>query len=102
MAGRVDDVEALVMPESCGRGRGDGDAALLLLLHPVHGRSAVVHFANLMRLTGIIEDALRGRRLPGINVSHDAEITIILDRAAGCHARESRWARRRGLTSVSG
>ena len=85
VAGRVDDVEALVMPESGGRGRGDGDAALLLLLHPVHGRSAVVHFADLMRLAGIIEDALGRRRLSGIDVGHDAEIAIVLDSVAARH-----------------
>ena len=85
VAGRVDDVETLVLPEGRRRGRRDGDAALLLLLHPVHGRSAVVHFADLMRLAGIIEDALSGRRLPGINVGHDAEVTIVLDSVAARH-----------------
>src|SRR5271169_6060945 len=98
MAGRVDDVEALVMPESGGRGRRDGDAALLLLLHPVHGRSAVVHFADLMRLAGIIEDALSGRRFPGINVGHDAEIPIVIDCVAARHDLLSRPP----LTSGSG
>src|SRR3984957_19467941 len=85
VAGRVDDVEAFVLPEGRGRGRRDGDAALLLLLHPVHGRSAVVHFADLMRLAGIIEDALSGRRLPSIDVGHDAEVTIVLDSVAARH-----------------
>ncbi len=85
VARRVDDVETLVLPEGRRRGRRDGDAALLLLLHPVHGRSAVVHFADLMRLAGIIEDALGRRRLPGINVGHDAEITIVLDCVAARH-----------------
>ena len=85
VAGRVDDVEPLVLPEGGRRGRRDGDAALLLLLHPVHGRSAVVHFADLMRLAGIVEDALGRRRLPGINVGHDAEVTIVLDSVAARH-----------------
>ena len=85
VAGRVNDVETLVVPEGRRRGRGDGDAALLLLLHPVHGRSAVVHFADLMRLAGIIEDALSGRRLPSIDVGHDAEVTIVLDSVAARH-----------------
>ena len=85
VAGRVDDVETLVLPESGRRGRRDGDAALLLLLHPVHGRGAVVHFADFMRLAGIIEDALSRRRLPGINVGHDAEIAIVLDSVAARH-----------------
>ena len=80
MAGRVDDVEALVVPESGRRGRRDRDAALLLLLHPVHGRGAVMHFADLMRLAGIIEDALGRRRLAGIDVGHDADVAVVLDR----------------------
>src|SRR6202042_1301156 len=90
VAGRVDDVETLVLPEGRRRGRREGDAALLLLLHPVHGRSAVVHFADLMRLAGIIKDALSGRRLPSINVGHDAEVTIVLDSVAARHDPESR------------
>src|SRR6202789_112439 len=85
VAGRVDDVETLVMPESGGRGRGDGDAALLLLLHPVHGRGAVVYFADLMRLAGVIEAALSGRRLPSIVVGSDADVTIVLDCVAARH-----------------
>ena len=85
VAGRVDDVEALVAPEGGRRGGGDGDAALLLLLHPVHGRGAVVDFADLVRLAGIIEDALGGRRLPGVDVGHDAEIAVVFDSVAARH-----------------
>src|SRR5262249_1154044 len=40
--GRVDDVEALLAPDGGGRGRRYRDAALLLLLHPVHGGSALM------------------------------------------------------------
>ena len=36
VAWRVDDVDAVVAPEGRRGGRGDRDAALLLLLHPVH------------------------------------------------------------------
>ncbi len=102
VARRVDDVKAFVLPDGGGRGRRDGDAALLLLLHPVHGRSTVVHFADLMRLAGIIEDALSGRGLPGIDVGHDAEVTIVLDRVAARHDPESRLPGRPPLTSGSG
>ena len=79
VAGRVDDVEALFIPERGGRGRRNGDAALLLLLHPIHRRGAFVHLADLMALAGIIEDPLGRRRLPGIDVRHDAEIAVVLD-----------------------
>ncbi len=41
-----------------GGGGRDGNAALLLLLHEIHGGSAVMHFADLVALAGIIKDAL--------------------------------------------
>src|SRR6185437_1517438 len=69
---RVDDVEALFFPERGRRGRRDRDAPLLLLLHEIHGRSAIVHFADLVALAGVIEDPLGRRRLAGIDVRHDA------------------------------
>ena len=50
VARRVDDVDPVVVPETGRRGRGDGDAALLLLLHPVHGGGAVVDLADLVGL----------------------------------------------------
>ena len=62
-----------------GRGRRDGDAALLLLLHPVHGGGTFVHFADLVALAGVIKDALGRRRLAGIDVRHDAEVAVVLD-----------------------
>ncbi len=89
VAGSVDDVEALFLPERGGRGRGDGDAALLLLLHEIHGRSAVMHFADLVALAGVIEDPLRGRGFPGIDVGHDAEIAVVLDWVDAGHLRSS-------------
>ena len=98
VAGRVDDVEALAVPERGGRGRRDGDAALLLLLHPVHGRGAFVHLADLVALAGVIEDALGRRRLAGIDVRHDAEIAIVLDRMGAGHGGNflrCRWLHQR-------
>src|SRR5205823_5282181 len=48
----VDDVDGVVdavdRPVTGGRGRRDGDAALLLLLHPVHGGSAVMDLTDLV------------------------------------------------------
>src|SRR5437868_2152748 len=68
VAGGVDDVDAVLgegqvhaLPEAGGGSRGDRDAAFLLLLHPVHGGGAIVHFTDLVVHTGIEQDAL-GRR----------------------------------------
>jgi hypothetical protein len=73
-------------PERGGRSRGDGDAALLLLRHEVHGRGAFVHLADLVALAGVIEDPLGRRRLSGIDVRHDAEIAVVLDGMGAGHA----------------
>ncbi len=85
VAGGVDDVQPLAVPERGGRGRRDGDAALLLLLHEIHGRGAVMHLADLMALAGVIENPLGGRGLAGIDVRHDAEVAVVLDGMGAGH-----------------
>ena len=74
VARRVDDVDAVIAPEAGRRGRGDGDAALLLLLHPVHDGGAFVHFADLVRDAGVEQDPLGRGGLAGIDVGHDADV----------------------------
>jgi hypothetical protein len=49
-------------------------------------------FADLVGLASIIEDALGRRRLAGVDVRHDADIAILLERMAAGH----------GLYSVAG
>ena len=75
----VDNVETLVGPECGGRGGRNRDAALLLLLHPVHRRSAVMDFADFVRLAGIIKNPLGRRRLAGVDMRHDAEVAVVFD-----------------------
>src|SRR5665647_3552759 len=94
---RVDDVDAVLRPRAlfvglavthpeAGRGgRGDRDAALLLLLHPIHRRGAFMHLADLVVLSRIVKNTLGRRRLPGIDVSHDADVPVILERGNACH-----------------
>ena len=74
VAGRVDDVDLVVLPPTGRRGRRDRDAALLLLLHPVHRGAAVVDFTDLVVDAGVEQDALGRRRLAGIDVRHDADV----------------------------
>src|SRR5207247_4790481 len=60
--------------EAGGGGGGDGDPPLLLLLHPVHGRGALVDLAELVVHPGVIEDPLGGGRLPGVDVGGDPDV----------------------------
>ncbi len=74
----VDDVDGVVdivdRPVTGRRGRRDRDAALLLLLHPVHGGSAIVDLTDLVRDTGVEQDPLGGGGLARVDVRHDPDV----------------------------
>ena len=78
VAGGVDDLEAIglaiFLPEAGRSGGGNGNAALLLLDHPVHGGSTIVDFADFVRLARVVQDTLGRGGLAGIDVGHDAEV----------------------------
>ena len=85
VAGRVDDVDLAVGPvRSGGRGR-DGDAALLLLDHVVHHRGALVDLTDLVRATGVVEDALGGGGLARVDVGHDPDVPHARERELPAH-----------------
>jgi hypothetical protein len=65
---------AVVAPEAGGRRGGDGDAALLLLLHPVHLGGALVHLAHLARDARVEQDPFGGRGLSRVDVRHDPDV----------------------------
>ena len=75
----VDDLDDVVAPEAGGSCGGNGYAALLLLSHPVHGGSTVVDLTDLVSLAGVVEDALGGSGLAGIDVGHDADVAHLLE-----------------------
>ena len=74
VSGGVDDVDLVLVPEAGHGGRRDRDAALLLLLHPVGRRGAVVGLADLVVDARVEQDALGRRGLAGIDVRHDADV----------------------------
>ena len=78
--GRIDNVDAVVLPER-RRGRGrDRDAALLLLRHPVHRRGALVHLAHAVGAAGVVEDPLGRRGLARVDVGHDPDVPDAVER----------------------
>ena len=71
----VDNVDAVfgegavhALPERGGSRGGNGDTALLLLLHVVHDSRAVVDLTDFVRNARIEQDTLGGRGLSGIDV----------------------------------
>src|SRR6266545_2403511 len=70
----VDDVDRVALPRAGRRGGRDRDAALLLLLHPVHRRGAVVDLADLVADPRVEQDPLGRRGLAGVDVSHDPDV----------------------------
>jgi hypothetical protein len=85
VAGRVDDVDLVLFPVRRDRGRGYRDPAFLLLRHPVHRGRAVVDLAHPMQAPRVVQDALGGRGLPGIDVGHDADVPDPVQRVAARH-----------------
>mmetsp|Transcript_22678 Transcript_22678/g.52584 ORF Transcript_22678/g.52584 Transcript_22678/m.52584 type:complete len:239 (+) Transcript_22678:979-1695(+) len=92
---RVNDVDPVILPVARGRRRGDGDATLLLLDHPVHRRATIVHLADLARLARVEQDALRRGGLPRVNVRADADVAVVLDRYGAPTRRGERRLRAR-------
>jgi hypothetical protein len=78
--GRVDQVDAMIVPEAGRGGRGDRDPPLLLLLHPVHRRGALVDLAELVDLLRVEEDPLGHCRLAGVDVRDDPDVPGALER----------------------
>jgi len=50
----VNDVDQMLVPGASGSSRSDGDASLLLLSHPVHSGSPLMHLPNLVCLASVI------------------------------------------------
>src|SRR5690606_25042508 len=63
-------------PECSDRRRGDGDAALLLLLHPVGGGGAFVGLTHLVGQACVKQNPLGGRGLACVYVSGNPDIAV--------------------------
>ena len=74
VAGRVDQVDGVVTPHARGGGRGDRDAPLLLLLHPVHRGCALVDLTDLVVDAGVEQDPLGGRGFARVDMRHDPDV----------------------------
>jgi len=71
---------AFLRPEAGDRRRGDRDAAFLFLLHPVRDGVTVIDVTDLVDQAGVKQDTLRRRRLAGVDVRGDADVTGAFER----------------------
>jgi len=78
----VDDVDEVVLPLAVGGRGGDGDSALLLQFHEVHGCARAVlalHLVNGVDARRVEEHALGQRGLARVDVGGNADVSDALD-----------------------
>ena len=75
VAGRVDDVDARVLPEDGGALGEDGDAALALQVVAVHGLR--LHLLVLAEGAGLLEQRVDQRGLAVIDVGDDRDVAKV-------------------------
>ncbi|OAQ20167.1 Hemagglutinin 2 [Thermosulfurimonas dismutans] len=73
----IDDVDTMILPETSGSCRSNGNTAFLLLNHEVHGGGAFMHLTNLVSTTSVIKNTLGGSSLPRVDMSHKTNVTRI-------------------------
>jgi hypothetical protein len=59
------------------------------LLHPVHDGGAVIDLTDSLGNARVEQDSLGGRRLAGIDVRHDADVSVLLEWGLPCHGAAS-------------
>jgi len=75
----VDDVDEVIVPEAGGSRRGYGDAPLLVLFRQVRKHGVLTDLRSLAA-SGIEKDTLGRGRTTGIDVSHDADVAVPIER----------------------
>ena len=85
VAGGVDDVDPVSLPLAGGGSGGNGDTALLLLLHPVHGGRTFMRLTQTVRTSRVEQDALGRGGFTGVDMGHDADIPHLFQRVTSRH-----------------
>jgi hypothetical protein len=89
----VNDVDSVLLvleiPKTSRRSRSNRDAALLFLLHPIHGGSAVVNLSYFVGDAGVEQNAFGGSSFTGIDVGANSDITIAVNRGFASHVDTS-------------
>ena len=74
--GRIDNVQAVILPETARRSGLNRNATLALLIHEVSGGFAFVHLTHFVNLAGQAKDAFGGGRFAGIHMGEDTDVAV--------------------------
>ena len=80
VSGSINQRKAVIAPGNASCCGLDCNATLLLLNHEVHSCRAIMHLANLIALSRIVQNTFGSGCLATINVGHDAEVAHSLKR----------------------
>ena len=78
-------------PERRRSGRRNRNPLFLFLFHPVHGGSAIMHFAELVSHARVKQNTFSGRGLTRINVGRNPDVAITRDRSSTSHYVSPSW-----------
>ena len=82
---RINNIDPVSKPLGCSCSRSDGNAAFLLLLHPVHSRIAFMGLTKFMVASSVKENAFRGRGFACVDMCHNPNITVFADFMGSWH-----------------
>ena len=76
----IDNINLVAFPEASHRRRGNSDAPLLFLRHPVGGGAAVITLdgTDFVRQTSTVQNTLSGSRFTGVDMGNNADISKVL------------------------
>ena len=88
----VDDINSMLFelfvharPKTGRRCRSNSNAALLLLLHPIHGSCAIMDFTKLVRQASVEKNTLSGRGFTRVHMGDNTNIPITLKGRCSSH-----------------
>ena len=77
---RIDNINLVALPEASHRRRGNSDAPLLFLRHPVGGGAAIITLdgTDFMRQASTVQNTLSGGCFTGVDMGNNADISKVL------------------------
>ena len=81
----INQVDLMIMPKTCSSSWCNCNSSFFFLFHPVHICSSVMSFSDFVFFTCIEKNSLTYSSFSGINVSHDTNVSNLVQRCCLCH-----------------